>query len=108
MPPRRGAGIGRGRPVVNAVLLEEIRNLSTRMETMENTQRRAPDEGDTSVAEESSEEEEEDESEAIKFLKMLAKLSGRPKLEIPLYDRNISVEELMDWISSLDKYFDYE
>ena len=39
MPPRRrGASIGRGRPVVKAVLLDEIQNLRTRMETMETTQ----------------------------------------------------------------------
>lgn len=29
-------------------------------------------------------------------------------MEIPLYDGNLNVEELMDWISSLAKYFDYE
>lgn len=29
-------------------------------------------------------------------------------MEITLYDRNLNVEELMDWISSLDKYFDCE
>ena len=39
---------------------------------------------------------------------MLAKVSGRPNTEIPLYDGNLIVEELMDWIISLDKYFDYE
>ena len=72
---------------------------------METAQRRAPDEGDARVA---SEEEEEDEIKATKVLKMLAKVSGRPKVEIPLYDENINVEELMDWISSLDKYFNYE
>lgn len=75
---------------------------------METTQRRAPNEGDVSVAEESSEEEEEDESEATKVLKMLTKVSGRLKVEIPLYDGNLNVEELMDQISSLDKYFYYE
>ena len=92
MPPRRGVGIGEGRLVANAILLEEIRSLCTRMETMEIAQRRAPDEGDASAAEESFEEEEEDESESAKFLKVLAKESGRPKVEILLYDRNLKVE----------------
>ncbi len=41
-------------------------------------------------------EEGEDESVATKFIKILAKASGRPKVEIPLYDRNLNVEELMD------------
>lgn len=38
---------------------------------------------------------------------MLAKASGRLKLEIPLYEENLNVKELMDWISAIDKYFDY-
>lgn len=38
MPPRRGDGIGQGRPVANVGLLEEIRNLRTRMESMETDQ----------------------------------------------------------------------
>lgn len=96
MPPWRGAGIGRGRPIANAVLLDEIQNLCTRMETMETAQRRAPDERDANVAKESLEEEEEDESEVAKVLKILAKASERPKVEIPLYDGNLNVEELMD------------
>eukprot|EP00253_Pinus_taeda_P010891 PITA_10891 len=108
MPPRRGDGIGRGRLVANAVFVDDIRNLRTRMETMETDQRRAPNEGDASVVEESSEEEEDAESKTTKVLKMLAKVSGRPKVEIPLHEGNLNAEELMDWISSLDKYFDYE
>jgi len=96
MPPRRGDGIGWGRPIANAVFLEEIRHLHMRMETTETSQRRAPDEGDVSVVEEYFEEEEDDESEAVKVLKMLAKESGRPNMEIPLYDGNLNVEELMD------------
>lgn len=56
IPPRRRANIGQGRPVANTVLLEEIQNLSTRMETMETTQRRGPDEGDANATDESFEE----------------------------------------------------
>lgn len=63
---------------------------------METAQRRAPNEGDVSAAEEYFEQEEEDERKAIKVLKILAKASGRPNMEIPLYDRNLNVEELMD------------
>jgi hypothetical protein len=29
-------------------------------------------------------------------------------MEIPMYERNLDVEELLDWIRDLDKYFDYE
>ena len=75
------------------------------MEAMETTQRRAPDEGGASDAEEYSEEEDD---EVAKVLKVLVKETGRPKVDIPMYEGNLNVEELLDWISSLDKYFGFE
>lgn len=39
---------------------------------------------------------------------MLAKVGGKPKVEIPTYEGSLNVEEIMDWIRSLDKYVDYE
>jgi len=107
MLPRRRASIGRGRSKVNAVLLEEIRSLR-RMEIMETVQRRAPDEGVKSAAEEYSEEEEEEEKETTKSIKMLAKIGGKQKAKILMYEGSLNAKVLMDWISSLDKYFDYE
>jgi hypothetical protein len=29
-------------------------------------------------------------------------------MDIPIYEGNLDVEELLDWITTLDKYFDYE
>ena len=76
---------------------------------METTHRRATDDGGASAdEEETTDEEVEEESETTKVMKMLAKANSRPKVEVPLYDGNLSVEVLMDWISSLEKYFDYE
>ena len=103
MPPRRGAGIGRGRPIANVVLLDEIRHLCTRLATVETTQRRVADGGIASAnEEETTDEEAEEESEAAKVMKMLTKVSSRPKVEAPLYDGILSVEVLMEWIISLD------
>ena len=39
---------------------------------------------------------------------MLVKASSRPRIEVPLYDGSPNLEALTDWVSSLDKYFDYE
>ena len=39
---------------------------------------------------------------------MLMKTSGRPIIEVPMYSGNLNVEELMDWINALSKYFDFE
>lgn len=35
-------------------------------------------------------------------------MSSRPQSEVPTYDGSLNVEELIDWINTLDKYFDYE
>jgi hypothetical protein len=64
------------------------------LETMEATQRRAPDVGD--VSDEESEEIEVEEA------------GGRAKIEVHMYEGNLDVEELLDWIRSMDTHFDYE
>jgi len=78
------------------------------METIETSQRRTPNEWDDSAKEEYSEEEEEEENETTRVIKMLAKVGGKPKVEIPTYEGSHNAEELMDWIRSLNKYFNYE
>lgn len=108
MPPRRGASIGQGRPEASAVLLGEIWSLCTRMEKIETAQRRELEEGVESAVEAYFKEEEDEENETTKVIKVLVKVGGKPKVEIPVYEGSLNAEELMDWISSLDKYFDYE
>eukprot|EP00253_Pinus_taeda_P012323 PITA_12323 len=76
---------------------------------METAQRRAPGERTESSSEESDEEVEAgEENETAKVLKMLAKVGSKPKIEIPMYEGRLNAEELMDWIRSIDQYFDYE
>jgi hypothetical protein len=35
-------------------------------------------------------------------------VSSRPKMEVPMYEGNLNMDELMDWINTMDKYFEYE
>jgi hypothetical protein len=42
------------------------------------------------------------------LLREVARLGGRAKIEVPMYEGNLDVEELLDWIRSMDKHFDYE
>ena len=53
-------------------------------------------------------EEVEEDNETAKVLKMLAKVGSKPKMEIPMYEGSLNAEGLMDWIRSIDQYFDYE
>jgi hypothetical protein len=107
MPSRRH----RERPVANATMEEEMRQLRARLDAMEATQRRAPETGDVSDTESENPEEEEvvgEEAVEERLLRAVVKLGTRAKMEVPMYEGNLNVEELLDWINSLDKYFDYE
>jgi hypothetical protein len=42
------------------------------------------------------------------LLRVVVKLGVRENIEIPMYEDNLDAEELLDWIISMDKYFDYE
>jgi hypothetical protein len=35
-------------------------------------------------------------------------MGAREKIEFPMYEGNLDVEQLLDWTSYLDKYFDYD
>jgi hypothetical protein len=42
------------------------------------------------------------------LLKAVARMGAKVKMDIPVYEGNLDVEELLDWIRALDTYFDYE
>ena len=42
------------------------------------------------------------------MLKLVAAASSKVKSEVPTYDKNLNVEELVDWIKNIDKYPYYE
>jgi hypothetical protein len=41
-------------------------------------------------------------------LKDVVNLGSRENMEVIMYEGNLDVKELLDWIRSMDKYFDYE
>jgi len=69
---------------------------------METTQRGTPDTRDISEAESENKEGEEC------LFKVVARIRDREKLDIPMYEENLDIEELLYWFIALDKYFDYE
>jgi hypothetical protein len=42
------------------------------------------------------------------LLRAVVRLGARAKIKVPMYEGNLDAEELLDWIRSMDKYFDYE
>ena len=71
---------------------------------------RDPEASDVSEAEKEGELETKDETEdiAVKLLKAVIGASSKPRLEIATYNGGLNPEELVDWINTMDKHFDYE
>jgi hypothetical protein len=42
------------------------------------------------------------------LLRVVVKMGAREKMEIPMYEGNLDLEELLDWVRAMNKYFDYE
>jgi hypothetical protein len=111
MPPRR-----RDRPMSmpDPAREREMRELRARIDAMETAERCTVDVGDISEAESENEARNEGEEVAVKdaadecLFKVVARIGAKEKMDIPLYEGNLDVEEILDWIRALDKYFNYE
>jgi hypothetical protein len=126
MPPRRRdrqspdpeeereTSRGRGRQVQNPEVERDLHNIRARLVDMEIRQRRTADIGDISESkneDDAGHEEEEITAEDAaneRLLKAVARMGAKAKMDIPVYEGNLDVEELLDWIRALDTYFDYE
>jgi hypothetical protein len=42
------------------------------------------------------------------LLRVVVKMGAISKIEVPMSEGNLYVEELLDWVSDLEKYFDCE
>jgi hypothetical protein len=108
IPPRRHVDP----PVANRVMEREMRELRERLDSMETTKRRVPNAGDISEVEiKNVEVEVEAVAEDVAkecLLRAVVKLGAIAKIDIPMYEGNLDMEELLDWIQAMDTYFDYE
>jgi hypothetical protein len=109
MPPRR-----RDRPMPDLAVEREMCELHARLDAMETAQRHTVDVGDINEAKSENETGNEGEEVAVKdatdehLFMVVARIGAREKMEIPMCEGNLDVEELLDRIRALDKYFDYE
>jgi hypothetical protein len=106
--PRR-----RGRKMTNPVMEREMCDLRARLEDMETAQKHTISAGDLSDSDSEVEFEREKEvatedASNERLTKDISRMGAREKIDIPVYEGNLDVEELLDWIRALDTYFDYE
>ena len=92
----------------------EMRELHARLDAMETAQRCTVNVGD--IREVESEDEAGHEGEEVaaedaaneRLIRVVARMSARAKMDIPVYEGNLDAEELLDQIRALDTCFDYE
>eukprot|EP00253_Pinus_taeda_P024288 PITA_24288 len=105
-----GRGRGRGRVVRRVVdegLREEIRVLRERLAVVEAGGRRDPaDDSDEEVAE--PEDEFKGVTPELRLLKSVLLSSHKPRHELPTYDGSLSADVLLDWMSEVNKFFEFE
>ena len=105
---RRGRGRGRAiRRAAEDGLREEIRVLHERLAAVEAGGRRNPaDDSDEDVAE--PEDEFKGVTPELRLLKLVLLSSHKPKHELSTYDGSLSADVLLDWLSEVKKYFEFE
>jgi hypothetical protein len=91
----------RGRQMTNPVMEREMRDLRARLKYMEIAQRCTVSAGDLSDSESEVEAEREEEVAAKDasnecLIKAIARMGARAKMDIPVYEVNLDVEELLD------------
>ena len=107
--PRR-----RDRKLPDPAREKEMCELRARIDAMETTQRHIVNAGDISDVESEYEARHEGEEFVVEdvvdecLFRVVARIGAREKMEIPMYEGNLDIEELLEWIRALDKYFDYE
>ena len=111
MLPRRR---DRPMPMPDVARKREMRELRARIDAMEIAHRHTVDVG--YINEDESENEVGNEGEEVvvedvvdeRLFRVFPRIGAREKMDILVYEGNMDVEELLDWIRTLDKYFDYE
>lgn len=101
---------GRGNNVDNAIL-DQLRQIAARLDAMEiaQTRRAHLDDvcDDEAVAPNPNPELEEDQDEA-RLLRVLSRENSKPTVEFVPYDGKLDTNAVLDWISNMEKFFEYE
>ena len=87
--------------------MEDLRVMREEMTAMREAGRRDPEAGDVSEAEVEPEAEERTEDIGVKLLKAVIGASSKPRVEIAAYNGGLNPEELVDWVNSMAKHFDF-
>ena len=90
-----------------------MRSLKSQLDAVKESQKRGfsvetINHNDEEVEEVNALEVEQEEYLGEKFIKVLSKMKGRSNMEVSTYSTSLKLEELIDWIREMEKYFDME
>jgi hypothetical protein len=94
--------IRRERPMPDPEVEREMCELHARLDAIETTQRRIVDARDINEAKSENEDENEGEEVVVEdaaeecLFRDVARIGAREKMDIPMYEGNLDVEELLD------------
>lgn len=95
---------------VGPTVMDLLRQIAARLEAVETAQRRGR------PIEDVSEDEVEEVGEQVpdieqgdgRFLRAMTRVNAKPHFNPPDYDGKLDSDELLNWISEMEKYFEYE
>ena len=100
----------RGRNVDNAII-DKLRKKFVRLDVVETAQRRGAHLDDVSDDEANvpnpNPKPKEDHDEA-RLLRVLSRANAKLSIEVKSYDGKLDITVVLDWISNIEKFFDYE
>ena len=96
---------------MNTEVMEEMRELRACLESMETDRRRDLEAGDVSEPEPKEQRKEAapmQETPELRYFRSILGANSRLNPELSTYDGSLIAEHLIDSISELDKYFEYD
>ena len=100
-----------GRWNIDNAILDVLRQITTKLDVVETSQRRGAHLEDVSddeaVAPSPNLDSEEDQDEEI-LLRVLSRAHSKPIVEVDPYDGKLDINVMLDWISDMEKYFEYQ
>ena len=101
----------RGRGNVDNAILDTLRKIAARLDVVETAQRSGVHLEDVSddevVAPNHNLEPKEDQDEE-RLLQVLSRVNSKPSIEVVPYDGKLDTNVVLNWISDMEKFFEYE
>ena len=100
-----------GRGNVDNVILDQLRQIAARLDVVETAQTRGAhleDVSDDEVAAPNHNPKPKEDQDEERLLRVLFRANSKPAVEVVPYDGKLDTNVVLDWISDMEKFFEYE